>query len=98
MCDWTFEGFRGIQNGKVLFGDFTILISANISGKTTVVEALALLLGRERIVCNLTEHDFFGSDPLLATKIKIVATISGFPPNDVAHNHDWVLAIRFGTP
>lgn len=56
------------------------------------------MLGRERIVCNLTEHDFFGSDLLVATKIKIVATISGFPPNDVAHNHDWVLAIRFGTP
>lgn len=36
------DGLRGIQNGKVLFGDFTILIGANNSGKTTVVEALAL--------------------------------------------------------
>jgi len=83
------DGFRGIQNGKVLFGDFTILIGANNSGKTTVVEALALLLGRERLVRHLTEHDFFGSDPVPATRIKIVATISGFAPNDPAHHHDW---------
>lgn len=83
------EGFRGIQNGKVFFGDFTILIGANNSGKTTVVEALALLLGRDRLVRTLTEHDFFGSDPQAATRIKIVATISDFAPNDPAHHHDW---------
>ncbi len=83
------DGFRGIQNGKVLFGDFTILIGANNSGKTTVVEALALLLGRDRLVRHLTEHDFFGSNPVAATRIKIVATISGFAHNDPDHHHDW---------
>ena len=83
------EGFRGIQNGKVLLGDFTILIGANSSGKTTVVEALALLLGRDRLVRTLTEHDFFGSNPQAASRIKIVATISGFAPNDPAQHHEW---------
>jgi predicted ATPase len=83
------DGFRGIENGKVLFSDFTILIGANNSGKTTIVEALALLLGRDRLVRHLTEHDFFASNPSPATRIKIVATISGFAPNDPAHHHDW---------
>lgn len=83
------EGFRGIQSGKILFGDFTVLIGSNNSGKTTVVEALALLLGRDRLVRSLTEHDFFGSDPQAATRIKIVATISGFSANDPAQHPEW---------
>ncbi len=83
------EGFRGIKSGKVLFNDFTILIGANNCGKTTVIEAIALLLGRDRLIRNLTEHDFFGSDPEAATRIKIVATISGFKTNDPAAHHDW---------
>ncbi|PBB39619.1 AAA family ATPase [Mesorhizobium sp. WSM3868] len=83
------EGFRGVHRGKVLFNDFTILIGANNCGKTTVVEALALLLGRDRLVRTLTEHDFFGSDPQAATRIKIIATISGFAHDDPAHHHEW---------
>lgn len=88
------EGFRGIQHGKLLFDDFTVLIGANNCGKTTVIEALALLLGRDRLVRNLTEHDFFGSNPQIADRIKIVATVSGFAPNDPNHHHDWFRAGR----
>lgn len=83
------EGFRGINSGTVKFGDFTILIGANNSGKTTVTEALALLLGRDRLIRNLTEHDFFGSKPVAASRLKIVATVAGFAPNDPDHHHDW---------
>lgn len=56
-------GFRGIETGRLLFDDFTVFIGANNCGKTTVIEALALLFGRDRLVRNLTEHDFFGSNP-----------------------------------
>ncbi len=34
------EGFRGIKSGKVKFGDFTLLIGPNNSGKTTIIEAI----------------------------------------------------------
>jgi len=88
------EGFRGIKSGKLLLDDFTILIGANNCGKTTVVEALALLLGRDRLVRGLTEHDFFGSDPQAANRIKIVATVSGFAPNEPDYHHDWFRAGR----
>jgi NAD(P)-dependent dehydrogenase (short-subunit alcohol dehydrogenase family) len=43
---------------------------------------LALLLGRDRLVRNLTEHDFFGSNPQPEDCITIIATITDFVPND----------------
>src|SRR6267142_180781 len=50
----------------------------------------ALLLGRDRLVRNLTEHDFFGSSPQPADRITIVATITDFTPNDPDRHHDWI--------
>lgn len=86
-------GFRGISSGIVNFADFNVLIGANNSGKTTVIEALALLLGRHRLVRELTEHDFYGSDPQPADRIKIIATVTGFEPNDPARHTSWVRGI-----
>jgi DNA repair exonuclease SbcCD ATPase subunit len=74
------ENFRGIRNGKVQFRDHTVLIGPNNSGKTTIVEALALVLGRDRLVRSLTEHDFHSSDPEPASRIKIIATVIGSSP------------------
>ncbi len=83
------ENFRGIRSGTIQFRDHTVLIGPNNSGKTTVIEALALVLGRERLVRTLTEHDFFGSDPQPADRIRILATITGFEPEDFTAHPDW---------
>lgn len=83
------ENFRGIRSGRVVFGDHAVLIGPNNSGKTTVVEALALVLGRDRLVRSLTEHDFFGSDPGANDRLKIVATVIGFGTEDPADHPDW---------
>lgn len=88
------SGFRGVRSGKILFSDFTVLIGANNCGKTTIIEAIALLFGRDRLVRSLTEHDFFGSDPQPADRIQIIATVAGFAPNDPEHHHDWFRAGR----
>ena len=88
------KGFRGVKAGKITFGDFTVLIGPNNSGKTTVVESLALLLGRDRLVRSLTEHDFYGSCPGAADRIEITATIAGFLPNDPSRHPDWFRAGR----
>lgn len=57
------ENFRGVKSGFVQFGRHPVLVGDNNTGKTTLIEALALVLGRDRLVRELTEHDFFGSYP-----------------------------------
>lgn len=83
------QGFRGIESGSLTLNKFAILIGLNNSGKTTLVEALALLLGRDRLIRNLTEHDFFGSSPDRAQRISLIATITGFQPNDPERQTEW---------
>ncbi len=83
------KGFRGIKAGTIHFGNFTVLIGQSNSGKTTIIEALALLLGRDKLVRSLTEHDFWGSTPDATSRIQIVATITGFTPNDPARHAQW---------
>src|SRR5258705_5767811 len=83
------DGFRGIRDGEIQFAKFTTLVGPNNCGKTTIAEALALVLGRDRLVRSLTEHDFTGSNPAVADRISIVASITGFEPNDPANHTDW---------
>lgn len=88
----TIDGFRGVRKGDLRFGTHTVLVGPNNVGKTTVIEALALLFGRERLVRTLTEHDFFGSTPTELARILIVATVTDFDGDEPAAYHDW-----FGT-
>lgn len=83
------NGFRGIQKLCVQFEPHTVIIGPNGCGKTTVTDALALALGRDRLVRQLTDHDFFGCDPSATARIRIVATIVGFPDNDPAKSEHW---------
>jgi predicted ATPase len=83
------ENFRGVRTGFVRFGKHPVLVGDNNAGKTTIIEALTLLLGRDRLVRELTEHDFYGSHPQAADRIKLVATISDFPNNDPEQSSQW---------
>lgn len=83
------ENFRGIRTARVRFGQHTVFVGPNNCGKTTMIEALALLFGRDRMVRPLTEHDFFGGDPQPADRIRLVATIIGFEGDDPAEHSEW---------
>lgn len=83
------SGLRGVQKADFTFGKHSVLVGSNNSGKTTIVEALALLLGRDRLVRRLTEHDFHQSRPIETSRILIIATVSGFPENDPQHSPSW---------
>src|SRR3546814_199311 len=83
------ENFRGVRSGKITFRDHTVLVGPNNSGKTTIIEALALVLGRDRLVRDLTEHDFFGSNPQAADRIKIIATFTDVGSEDFTALPDW---------
>lgn len=89
ITDLRIKNFRGIRNGHIRFGQHTVFVGPNNCGKTTVIEALALLFGRDRMVRALTEHDFFGSDPQPADRIHLVATITGFDGDEPADHSNW---------
>jgi len=73
---------------------FTIIAGSNGCGKSTLIDAISLALGRTKMVRLLTEHDFTGSNPAAATRIKIVVTVTGFDSDDVDENDEWFRAGR----
>lgn len=83
------SGFRGVLSADIMLGRHAVLVGPNNSGKTTIIEALALLFGRDRLVRRLTEHDFHGSAPNEAARILCIATVTGFTPNDPQHHPSW---------
>jgi hypothetical protein len=54
------ENFRSVASGEVMFKNHTVLIGGNSVGKSTVCEALDLLLGPDRLsrANPINEHDF----------------------------------------
>lgn len=83
------SGFRGVSSADITLGRHAVLVGPNNSGKTTIIEALALLFGRDRLVRRLTEHDFHGSTPDEQARIRCIATVTGFTPNDPQHHSSW---------
>ena len=55
------ENFRGIRFADLLLPDHAVLIGDNNTGKTTILEALDLVLGPDRLnrQSPIDEHDFF---------------------------------------
>lgn len=90
------SGLRGVQNADITLGKHSVLVGPNNNGKTTIIEALALLLGRDRLVRRLTEHDFHKSRPIETSRILIIATVTGFPENDPQHSPSWFAIGRGG--
>jgi putative ATP-dependent endonuclease of the OLD family len=58
----TLENYRGVARGELNFPGNTLLVGGNNSGKSTVCEALDLVLGPERLARRpiVDEHDFHG--------------------------------------
>jgi putative ATP-dependent endonuclease of the OLD family len=83
------ENFRGVRKGFVRFARHPVLVGDNNAGKTTLIEALTLLLGRDRLIRELTEHDFYGSSPQPPDRIKLLATITDFPNDDPELSSQW---------
>ncbi|MCD1287804.1 MULTISPECIES: AAA family ATPase [unclassified Brevibacterium] len=57
------KNFRGISEGRVDFNGNALLVAGNSVGKSTVCEALDLVLGPERMLRRpiIDEYDFFGA-------------------------------------
>lgn len=73
MCN-----FRGVKEGRVDFPQHTLLVGGNNVGKSTVCEALELVLGPERLSRRpvIDEHDFYAGQYLEAAGKAIEVTIT----------------------
>ena len=58
----TMSHFRSVAEGEIIFPDHTVIIGGNSVGKSTMCEALDLLLGPDRLARSspVDEHDFHG--------------------------------------
>ena len=43
------DNFRGIENCEIIFSGHTVLVGDNNTGKSTILEAIDLVLGPERL-------------------------------------------------
>jgi putative ATP-dependent endonuclease of OLD family len=98
VCELELQNFRGIQQGSVVLPQHAVLLGANNVGKSTIVEALALLFGRERMVRPISDWDFFGGSPKPESRFYIIATITEFPSNDPIAVPDWFVGESTGRP
>jgi hypothetical protein len=89
LATLSIRNFRGVREGDLALNQHNVFIGANNCGKTTIIEALALLFGRDRMVRALTEHDFFGGNPGPVDRIRLTATVVGFRGNDASRHPDW---------
>jgi putative ATP-dependent endonuclease of the OLD family len=75
--------FRGVARGTVAFSGHALLVGGNNIGKSTVCEALDLVLGQERLGRRpvVDEHDFHGGryldDQDAAVDVRIEAVLVG---------------------
>ncbi|WP_036321399.1 ATP-dependent nuclease [Microbacterium sp. B24] len=55
------QNFRGIEDSEIHFKTHTLLVGGNNAGKSTICEALDLVLGPERLYRRpvVDEHDFY---------------------------------------
>lgn len=66
--------FRGIADGEVHFDGHTVLVGDNNAGKSTLLDAIDLVLGPERLAKRpvVDEHDFFAGRYLDVDKQEVV--------------------------
>ncbi|HSW10808.1 MAG TPA: AAA family ATPase [Bacillota bacterium] len=74
------QNFRGIKKASILLPKHGVLLGDNNTGKTTILEALDLVLGPDRLnrQPTINEHDFFRGEYI----IKSAARLAGGTPDE----------------
>lgn len=88
------KNFRGIKTGAVTLSGHTVFLGDNNVGKSTLLEAIDLVLGPERLSRRpvIDEHDFYAGKYLNETgdavPIHIEVIVSGLSDEQQRHFHD----------
>lgn len=92
VCRLSIKNFRGVKSATVLLPKHGVLIGDNNTGKTTLLEALDLALGPDRLNRQppVDEHDFFQGAYTVETPVNqdkgTVAADSSAPPAEGSAN------------
>lgn len=90
------DNFRGIAKGDILFSGHTVLVGDNNTGKSTVLEAIDLVLGPERLSKRpaIDEHDFYAGRYIDAEgnpiEIKIEVIVVDLTDEQARHFRDYL--------
>lgn len=92
------KNFRGIKQASFILGEHNVILGQNNSGKSAVIDAIGLLLGRDGLARSLGDYDFFGGDPQPDDRIIIKGLITGFAGDTPNTNPDWFNDSSGGIP
>ena len=82
ICKIDISNFRGIKNASILVSENAVFVGDNNSGKSTLFEAIDLVMGPDRLSRSpvIDEHDFYAGEYLAndtPVQIKIEVTVIG---------------------
>lgn len=92
------SNFRGIKKAEIKLSEHFILLGKNNSGKSTIIDAIGLILGKESLVRNIGDWDFFGGNPQPEDRIIITGLLTNFESNDESRSKEWFNNINGGIP
>lgn len=98
ICQVELRNFRGVKHGIIALPEHAVLLGANNVGKSTIVEALALLFGRERMVSAISDWEFYKGSPKPESRFYIIATITDFGTNNPTAVPDWFIGQEAAQP
>lgn len=85
------ENFRGIKSAELHLPNHVVLVGDNNTGKSTILEAIDLVLGPERLrrPFPINEHDFYAGEYITSEKelvlIKVEVVISDLSEEQLLH-------------
>ena len=98
ICQIELRNFRSIRQGCIIFPKHAVLLGANNAGKSTIVESLSLLFGREKMVRPVSDWDFYGGSLKPDSRFYIIATVTEFSNNDPVSVPDWFIGENAARP
>jgi putative ATP-dependent endonuclease of OLD family len=92
------EDFRGIKHCEIIFQGHTVLVGDNNTGKSTILEAVDLVLGPERLsrYSVIDEHDFYAGqyigdeeNPISITVEVVITDLSKEQQRHFRYHLEW---------
>ena len=90
ICKIGISNFRGIKSASILINGNSVFVGDNNSGKSTIFEAIDLVMGPDRLARHpvIDEHDFYGGEYLKGDKtvqIYIEVVVIGLSEDQKIH-------------